>query len=282
MVWRRWGDSRATPLVLLHGGYGSWRHFALNVLDLAKHYCVYAADLPGLGDSAPLNVEYNDSNLAATVSGGINRVLPPDMPFHICGFSFGGIIGGPVAVLQGERGSSYTGVAAGGLGMPNAKLPELASPQASMSADELAQVHRHNLGRLMISDLARVDTLAVYLQTETVRRARASSGKIPFSTVLAQALPNVSKRARVNAIWGRHDAIAGQYIAPRQAYFAALPNAGEFQVLENAGHWLMYERPDEFTATLLGMLAKSCTAALDKQNLSPLTPNSLAAFVGGV
>ena len=128
LAWHRWGDSAQTPVVLIHGGFGSWRHFAVNVLPLAEQFCVYAVDLPGLGDSDPLDTEYTASNIASVVSKGIDRVLPPDMPFHLCGFSFGGIIGGLVAALQGARALSYTGIAPGALGLPFGKLPHWSVP----------------------------------------------------------------------------------------------------------------------------------------------------------
>src|SRR5439155_25324434 len=50
MVWRSWGSG--PPLVLLHGGYGSWSHWIRNVLPLSRHFRVIAPDLPGLGESA--------------------------------------------------------------------------------------------------------------------------------------------------------------------------------------------------------------------------------------
>src|SRR5579859_2997484 len=44
MVWRVWGAG--TPVVLLHGGYGSWTHWLRNIDALAASYRVVAADLP--------------------------------------------------------------------------------------------------------------------------------------------------------------------------------------------------------------------------------------------
>lgn len=255
LVWRRWGEARRAPLILLHGGFGSWRHFALNVLALAEHYSIYAVDLPGLGDSDNLPGPYDADSIARTVSQGIDYVLPPDEPFHVCGFSFGGIISGPVAQLQGERALSYTGVAPGALGLPFAPLPELVSPRPSMRGAEMTEVHRHNLSRLMIHDPVRVDELAVHLQYETVRRARARSGRIPTSTVLADALRQLSPTTRANAIWGSEDVIVRGYLDERRQFFGALANHGRFEVIEGAGHWVMYEQPETFNAVLLRVLA---------------------------
>ena len=47
MVWRVWGEGGA-PLVLLHGGSGSWMHWIRNVEDLSRDFMVLVPDLPGL------------------------------------------------------------------------------------------------------------------------------------------------------------------------------------------------------------------------------------------
>ena len=39
------------PLVLLHGGSGSWTHWVKNVLHLSQTRDVWGLDLPGFGDS---------------------------------------------------------------------------------------------------------------------------------------------------------------------------------------------------------------------------------------
>src|SRR4051812_41827894 len=50
LVWRRWGEG--SPLVLLHGGTGSWMHWIRNVLHFAPKYTVWVPDMPGYGESA--------------------------------------------------------------------------------------------------------------------------------------------------------------------------------------------------------------------------------------
>ena len=50
MVWRVWGSGE--PLVLFHGGSGSWTHWIRNIPELSRHYELWVPDIPGLGDSA--------------------------------------------------------------------------------------------------------------------------------------------------------------------------------------------------------------------------------------
>jgi len=99
MVWRVWGNG--PPLVLMHGGYGSWTHWVRNVLALARKFTVVAPDLPGLGESATPPEPHTAEGLAAIVVEGLDIVLPRDTAPHIAGFSFGGVLGGHVAAQLG-------------------------------------------------------------------------------------------------------------------------------------------------------------------------------------
>ncbi len=252
MVWHAWGDGALPPLVLFHGGFGSWRHWILNVVPLSQRFRVFAADLPGLGDSDRISDEYTAENIAATVSRGIDQIIPPPARFDIAGFSFGGIIGGHVAALQGRRVRSFTAVAAGGLGLTNAAFPGLESMRGGMAPEALMAVHRTNLARLMFHDPARIDDLALHVQTETVSRARVRSGKIPWTGTLTEALRRTD--TTLSGIWGQHDVIAAPYLHERKALFESLQPGCDFRVIEGAGHWLMYERPEAFNAALLSIL----------------------------
>ncbi len=240
LAWHTWGDENAPPLVLLHGGFGSWRHWILNVVPLSRHHRVCCADLPGLGDSDPLPGEYTAQNIAAAVLAGIDALLGANAPFHMAGFSFGGIVGSLVAVRAGDRVRRFVAVAPGALGLTS-RRPELESLGARREPQAVDRIHRINLGRLMIKDTGRIDDLALHLQRETVRRARARSGDIPWTDAAARALERCA--CPIAGVWGECDWIAEQHMHERRELFERIQPGCPFEVIEGAGHWVMYERP---------------------------------------
>src|SRR5690348_10991216 len=115
MVWRAWGSG--SPLVLLHGGYGTWTHWIRNVVPLSRRFRVIAADLPGLGESATPPEPWTAEGLAAIIAEGIRRVVPGDERIHLAGFSFGGVMGGNVAAQLGGKVRAFTVVGSNGMGL---------------------------------------------------------------------------------------------------------------------------------------------------------------------
>lgn len=120
MVWRCWGGG--PPLVLLHGGYGSWTHWVRNVLPLSRQFTVIAPDLPGLGELATPPEPQTAEGLAAIIVAGLDIVLSRRRianwaALHLAGFSFGGVIGGSVAVHSaiGWRASRWSARTGSGL-----------------------------------------------------------------------------------------------------------------------------------------------------------------------
>ena len=53
-------EGSGPPLILFHGGMGSWTHWVRNIPALRERFTVYAPDLPGCGDSisVPDDVEH--------------------------------------------------------------------------------------------------------------------------------------------------------------------------------------------------------------------------------
>ena len=245
LVWRVWGSG--PPLVLLHGGYGSWTHWVRNVLPLSRRFTVIAPDLPGLGDSATPPEPWTADGLAAIIAEGLDRVLPNGAVAHLAGFSFGGVIGGSVAARLGDRLESFTVVGSNGLGLERSPTP-LERVPAGASEDEEFKVHRYNLNQLMIHDPAKIDELALYLQKINHARARMRSRRFSRSGALIEALPRV--KARVDGIWGERDATAYPHLEQRAQLLRGIHPGARFAVVPGAGHWVQFEAADRFNGLL--------------------------------
>ena len=250
MAWRIWGSGR--PLVLLHGGYGSWMHWIRNVLPLARQFTVIAPDLPGLGESATPPEPWSAGGLAAIIVEGLEIVLPRDQAPHLAGFSFGGVIGGSVAAQLGDRLRGFTVVGSNGLGLDRSPTPLRRVPMGAEEVEEFA-THRYNLNQLMIHDPEKIDELALYLQKTNHARARMRSRRFSRSGALVEALPQV--RARLDGIWGERDATAYPHLDERARVLRRFQPAARFAVVPGAGHWVQFEAAERFNRILAEFVA---------------------------
>lgn len=245
MAWRAWGSG--PPLVLLHGGYGSWMHWVRNVLPLSRQFTVIAPDLPGLGESATPPEPWTAAGLAAIVVEGLDIVLPKDVSPHLAGFSFGGVIGGSVAAQFGDRLRGFTVVGSNGLGLNRSPTELRRVPQEAGEEEEFA-THRFNLNQLMIHDPGKIDELALYLQKTNHARARMRSRRFSRSGALVEALPRIA--ARLDGIWGERDATAYPHLNERARALRGVQPGARFAVVPGAGHWVQYEAADQFNPLL--------------------------------
>jgi pimeloyl-ACP methyl ester carboxylesterase len=239
--------------VLLHGGHGAWSHWIRNVEVLARRFTVLACDMPGYGDSAMAPEPYSAASIAEILVRGIQQIVPAQEAYHVAGFSFGGVVGGHVAAQSAARCASITLVGSNGLGLKRPELEPMGSWRKVSDPAELAAVHRRNLGILMIADKSKIDDLAIHLQTTNTRRTFIKSRPISLTATLREALARVT--APINGIWGERDATVGE-MAERPALLDSIqPGAGRrFRVIPGAGHWVAFEAPDQFNATLTDLL----------------------------
>jgi pimeloyl-ACP methyl ester carboxylesterase len=250
MVWRVWGAGE--PLVLFHGGSGSWRHWIRNIPELSRHYELWVADIPGLGDSAMPPKPWVPQSIAKVVIAGLTQLFPASRRLRLVGFSFGGQIAGLTAAHMRERIQSLTLVGVAALGLRADPREPFAKVRPGMSAVEIAAVYRQNLAVLMFADPANIDALAIHLQAENIERARFRSRPFAATDTLARALADVS--APLKTVWGTRDIIARPSLEARLDILRRHHPELEVRLIEGAGHWVAYEAADRFNAALLELL----------------------------
>ena len=249
MVWRRWGNARGRlPLVLLHGGSGSWTHWIKVIPALAATTEVWAADLPGLGDSAMPDTPHTPDVAGEIVAAGIRALIPARQPVHLVAFSFGAHVGTFTAALLEERLASYTISGCAALGIPHNRL-EFVRERSTMSKTQSDAVHRINLERLMFADPRRIDALAIHVHRENIRRARFKSRAFAGTGEIAETLPQVT--APLRAIWGGRDVLATPSVEARYDILRRSHPELITRTIADAGHWVAYEQPAAFVAAVL-------------------------------
>jgi 2-hydroxy-6-oxonona-2,4-dienedioate hydrolase len=256
MVWRVWGAG--PPLVLFHGGYGSWMHWIRNIIPLSRAFTVVAPDLPGLGESATPPEPHTAEGLARILVEGLDIVLLRRERLHLAGFSFGGVLGGHVAALLGDRLDGFTIVGSNGLGLPR-QPTQLERQKPGGTVEELLAIARLNLGILMIADKDKIDDLAVYIQYTNAPRGRVRSRRFSRTDTLIQALPRVT--ARLSGIWGGRDAGAYPYLDERRRVLEQIQPGLRFEVIPAAGHWVAYEAADHFNPLLAEIVSQRLGAS---------------------
>ena len=250
MVWRVWGAGE--PLVLFHGGSGSWTHWIRNIPELSRHYELWVADIPGLGDSTMPPKPWVPATIADVVVAGLSEQFPVSARLRLAGFSFGGQIAGLTAARMGDRIRSLTLIGVAALGLRADPREPFAKVRMGMSAAEIAAVYRQNLAVLMFADPANIDALAVHLQAENIKRARFRSRPFAPTDNLARALADVS--APLKTIWGTRDIIARPSLEARLDILRRHHPELEVRLIEGAGHWVAYEAADRFNAAMLELL----------------------------
>src|SRR6185369_2012460 len=232
----------------------SWKHWLRNIEGLARGHRVFAADLPGLGDSPTAPQPHTAPALAEYFAEGIRQLDPGDEPVLVAGFSLGSSIAAHAAALLGDKVKALVVLGASGMGaMWQNKTHELTKLSRSMSLDQVRDIVRENLARSMIWDRAKIDDQAIDVQRKLLAQKRSLLG-MPISTseTMFDALDVVS--AKTTMLFGEHDCYMSPDV-PRcleamQQRYPKLRTA----MIKGAGHWVMYEEPEAVNKLLLDAL----------------------------
>ncbi len=257
LVWHLWGEGHARPelppLVLLHGGSGSWTHWLRNVLPLAASgRLVLVPDLPGFGDSALPPGGADADAMPAPLDAGLDELVGA-APCDFVGFSFGGLAAGLLARERPQRVQRLVLVGAPGLGRPALGKIELKAWRHLPQDSQRQAVHAHNLRELMLHHAASLTPLALRMQELNAGRDRLPGRRLARTDALAQALQSV--RCPVHLLFGEHDRFYRGQEAEIEAVLRQCPGFGRFVAVPDAGHWAQFERPEAFHQALLPLLA---------------------------
>ena len=253
MVWRRWSNPDAQPVVLLHGGSGSWLHWVRTIPALRTRYDVWTADLPGLGDSAMPAQPYTPQSSATAVAAGLKALIPAERRPQLVGFSFGAHVGTFAAGLLGDHIATFTITGTSALGIVRPPMPEFPKERSTMSDEERRAVHHRVLEILMISRPERIDDLAVSLQQINVNKARFRSRKFAPTDNVRTGLANV--KVPLRTAWGRNDVIAHPNVEACIDILREHHPELVAEIVDDAGHWVMFEQAEGYNAALMRLLA---------------------------
>nr|WP_183969903.1 alpha/beta fold hydrolase [Quisquiliibacterium transsilvanicum] len=246
MAWRRWGEG--APVVLLHGGSGSWNHWVRNIGALVRAgRQVWIPDLPGFGESARPPRGGDADALPGPMEAALQQLLG-DAPVDLVGFSFGSMVAVFMAAQRPERVRRLVISGAPALGInPEWKL-ELKPWTHLPPGDELDAVLRENLATLMLARPESIDALALALHAANLPRDRMKLRRLAKTDILRHTLPQLT--CPVHGIWGAEDALYRGVQQRLEPALALAPGFRSLALIPGAGHWVQFERAEAFDRAL--------------------------------
>jgi pimeloyl-ACP methyl ester carboxylesterase len=237
MRWRVLG--KGDPLVLIHGGHGSWLHWIRNIETLSRDHLVFVPDLPGFGDSDDPPAGSGIQTIVDAVITSLDSLLGGRCAINLAGFSLGGVVSARVAVQRGAVRRLAL------LGSPGSGTPRRPRDQLVhwRNTDEAAQdaALRHNLLAHMMYAENSVDALAFRAYVDATKATRFRSRGSAHSVTLEEILTPYTDP--VLFMYGEHDVICTPEMAK-----SSLTNAiayRECRVIPSGGHWVQLERADD-------------------------------------
>lgn len=242
VVWRQFGEG--APLVLIHGGHGSWLHWARNIETLSKDFSLWIPDLAGYGDSS--DSRFDDlSTMVDVTAACLTQLFGSDTPFDLAGFSFGGLVSAHVAA-QGLPVRRLALLGPGGHGGPRRERGKLINWKRAESQEELIEAMRFNLWAHMIYAETNIDAFAMGIHTHSCLHTRFRSRGISGRGLLGPALDEYS--ADTVIIWGEHDITC----TPEHLMTHLIDGHARRQgvIVPEVGHWVNYEAVEPVNALL--------------------------------
>lgn len=247
MVWRYWGEGK--PVILLHGGSGSWTHWIRNIPALlACGRQVWAPDLPGFGDSSTPSGGGDADAVIGPLALGLREVLGPG-PHEIAAFSFGSLVAALFAAQHPDMVVRLLLVGLPVLPLHHGRGVALPPIRTTITPEDHAAGHFAILAAIMFHKASCIDSDTVALQAANVVKDRMRSRKLV--TTAACALAVRALQCQFECIWGAEDVLYRERWAEVQTACEASLHCTRITLIPDAGHWVQYERPEAFNQSLI-------------------------------
>ena len=237
------------PLVVIHGGGDSAKAWLKNLVELSKHYTVYAPDLPGFGRTKPIGDNFRISEYIDFVEG-FTQSLELEQ-FYLVGHSLGGGIALHFALKFPHKIKKLVLVSSLFLGKEIALWARFLSSPAFV----------RSLGEACITIFKVVGWLIKFLYAPfefivPFSRVHMGIGKAVM-TLQGQTMVLMNRLSELVMptllIWGARDGI----VPSRHAYAAAeiIPKC-QLHVFEECGHSVYKQKVREFSQLLVRFLGE--------------------------
>lgn len=259
------------PVLMLHGGgpgASGASNYSRNIEALARHFRVLVPDMPGYGQSTKgVNRADPFGDLAEGMLG-LLHALKIDRA-HVVGNSLGGACALRMALDQPNRVSSLVLMGPGGIGttrgLPTKGLNQLLDYYGGKgpSLEKLRTFIREYLvfDGSQVPDSVIEERFRASIDPEVVaapplRRPTSLAGAVRMDFTRDARLKKCQTPTLV--LWGTEDKVNRPSGGP--VLQKAMQNCDLYQ-FSKTGHWVQWERADEFNAATTGFLLRNTPAA---------------------
>lgn len=241
-----------STIVLIHGGYGCWAHWAANIAPLATHHHVLAVDLPGFGHSYDpgrclMPEEHADVVVEFLGWLGVRNVA-------VAGFSFGTLVATTLAIDHPALVNSVTLVNPPGVGPRSPEALALPARTSAVAKEKGKRAGVENtLRELMLCNHALIDDTLIDLLGDSIARTRYVTRSVSQQSETLAMFRQVTQKTMV--LIGARDPFHSNDLQGRRECINAALGAGTVRIVPEAAHWLQYDQPDYFNRALLEFTA---------------------------
>lgn len=247
-----------TPIVFLPGTSGHLDTFSQNVASHAEHFAVHVIDLLGHGYTSKPDYDYTIPRYAEHVLAYLDAIGADDA--ILAGQSLGGWIAAWVAAEHPDRVRKLSLIAPGGT-VANPKMMEKIRTTTRAAADNVDREYTRKRLEWLMYDVEKgvTDELvevrhAIYQQPE-MRETLEHLLILQNPEVRSQYLMREDRLGKITAptlvIWPTENPTGN--VDEGKFWHESIPGS-QLYVIDDAGHWPHYEKPEEFDRVHLEFL----------------------------